>query len=433
MKRLIKKIIPCIVCFALLFTLAVPTTPAKAERFNPNTDWMVGKYGIMLHYLPGMVGSNNPTIESWNETVDSFDTEKFADDMVDLGCSWVLFTLTQADGRYPMPLPEWDEMCGSDMTADRDLVEDLYQSLNKRGIKLMLYWYPNAPSQNPRAAREMGAVFRRNSSGGAGESSGDWMLNWDIVESLKILYSAVAQKYGDKIAGWWFDGSYTGVGFNERVANYLGEAIKSGNPNTIISFNNGTSFQGTRFEIEDFSCGELNNPYKENATINFYEATSRYTEMGTQQHYLTYLGTNWGHTGLCLPDTNLFVTHVYEKMLARGAAVTFDVASNDDGSFEDQAQYDQIKALKNYVAGKPAAEVNQPKPEITDTPVEGEDEKTDTATEVVEKKKEVLVKKNVSNPINNVLNVGLIVEIVLAVGVIALGVLVAVKAKKKRG
>jgi 3-methyl-2-oxobutanoate hydroxymethyltransferase len=48
-----------------------------------------------------------------------------------------------------------------------------------------------------------------------------------------------SDRYGDKVAGWWFDGGYDHIKFNEAIAQTYAKAVKHGNPNAIVTFNPG--------------------------------------------------------------------------------------------------------------------------------------------------------------------------------------------------
>jgi hypothetical protein len=63
-----------------------------------------------------------------------------------------------------------------------------------------------------------------------------------------------SDRYGDGVAGWWFDGAYEWVHFDEKIASIYASAVKHGNPNAIVTFNPGVSLV-RHTEAEDFTAG----------------------------------------------------------------------------------------------------------------------------------------------------------------------------------
>lgn len=354
MKKLSLKIVSGMAAvFTALYACFAAPVSISAEKYSASTDFMAGKYGIFLHYLSSMQLGGSAPLSSWNELVNSFDTDAFAKSADEVGASWVCITLTQSDGLYCIPMPELENMIGgSKLSTDRDLVLDLYNSLEPYGIKLMLYWIPGATTGNTAVAKALGAERRVSGELAGGQSNSDYMLNWTVVKNQSSLMSAVSERYGDKISGWWIDGCYDSTGFNERVAEQEAAALKSGNKNAVVAFNNGTKADDCRFEVEDYSAGEICHPNSIAETDIFdYSAEGRWTELGYQKHFLTFLGSNWG-TGGTIYETEKLVKHCYENILSKGAALTLDVRVSGDGTIEAD-QYAQLARLNEYVSSMP--------------------------------------------------------------------------------
>lgn len=131
----------------LLWLCVLPAAVLAREPDPAKTDWFVAsKYGVFVHYLTGL--QNNPDHvaslgrqTSWDECVREFDVEKFADRMREAGAGYVIFTMMQRSRFLIAPNATFDRLTGyrpGEACATRDLVEDLYQALNKRGLALML-------------------------------------------------------------------------------------------------------------------------------------------------------------------------------------------------------------------------------------------------------------------------------------------------------
>jgi len=103
-------------------------------------------------------------------------------------------------------------------------------------------------------------------------------------------------RYGDKVSGWWFDGGYQEIHFNEDIASVYADAVKRGNRNAIVTFNPGVRL--IRYtQAEDYTAGEVNDPF---ATV----PSSRWVN-GSQWHALTFLGSSWGQRDVRHPTALL--------------------------------------------------------------------------------------------------------------------------------
>ncbi len=392
LKKILSSALGCLLAVVLLVGTAAP---ASAAKYDPDTDWIAGKYGIFLHYLLERQGGGN-SLEGWNQAVNSFDVDRFAKDLDSVGASWITITLTQASGYFPIPMPEMEALTGVKCGTDRDLVADLIRACEPYGIRVMLYWSPGLPQNNLPMARALGAVFRQNQgdvSVGQG-ASGDWMLNYTAAKNVCSILSALSQRYGDKVHGWWFDGCYDNVGFNDRLAELYGDAARAGNPHTLVAFNDGIRFADCRFETENYACGETCHPaFLDTTSFLTYKADSRWTENGYQAHRLTFLGENWGLGGT-IYDTAELAKHSYEAFLKNGAAISYDVAISADGKIAAEHMA-QLKAIHDYVQSQPAP-VIEPAPTPSDTPDDSsttsDPEKPDTPADDAVKTEEVVSK-----------------------------------------
>jgi hypothetical protein len=121
------------------------------------------------------------------------------------------------------------------------------------------------------------------------------------------------------VAGWWFDGGYDHIHFNEAIAQVYAAAVKHGNSNAIVTFNPGVKMVH-HTDAEDYTAGELNEPFG-------FVPASRWLG-GSQWHALTYLGSNWGKRDTRHPEDK-WADWVC-AVVAKGGAVTFDMGPNWD-------------------------------------------------------------------------------------------------------
>ena len=89
-----------------------------AEPHNPNTDWfMKAGYGVFVHYLWDIQNSSQELHSlgketSWDECVQEFDAEKFADLMDQVGAGYVIFTMHQRTRFLIAPNATFDRLTG---------------------------------------------------------------------------------------------------------------------------------------------------------------------------------------------------------------------------------------------------------------------------------------------------------------------------------
>ena len=313
-------------CLLALFPLAA----AWGEPMNPNTDWIrKAGYGVFVHYLAGLQ-NNREQIHSlgretpWDEAVREFDTERFAETMREVGAGYVIFTVMQISRHMVAPNATFDRITGyrpGEACATRDLVADLYDSLHRRGIPLMLYWTGDGPRADPTA----GPAF------GCGTP-----VTTEFVEKWSSVAREYGERYGDKVAGWWVDGSYPFIGYDEGKLALCARALKAGNPRRIVAFNPGVEARVNAYSRhEDYTCGEQN---------RFFDMPAERFLNGEQWHILSYMGTGWGHPGSQYTKREL-AEYVFD-VTQRGGVVSIDVLLFRDGSL-DRSQVEVLKAVRH--------------------------------------------------------------------------------------
>ena len=289
-----------------------------AERVG-NTDWFkAAGWGVFVHFLYDVqcVGdriNNMDGVPDWNKCVDEFDTEKFADQIKLTGASYVIFTMMQRTRYMIAPNKTYDRLTGykpGEACSTRDLVEDLYTSLNKRSIKLMLYWTGDGPRQDEKAAKAMGYTEKVSEA---------YVQKWaDVVAEY-------GERYKSKVLGWWVDGCYDFIGYNEAKWSILTKGLRAGNSKRIIALNNPkmtTSNSSTK--EDDYTTGEQH---------KFGEIPLTRWRDGVQWHILSYLGNEWCAPGLRFsPD---FMSDYIRKCNAVGGVVSIDVCLFRDGTIEN--------------------------------------------------------------------------------------------------
>lgn len=319
--------------FATVSLLSACSLAASEPPAPHPTDWMRdAKLGAFMHFWPSR--SNEMAL------VDAFDVPAVAKQLKEMGAGYFVFTLGQNAGFYNAPNATFDHYLGvaaGERCAKRDLPLDLHRALEPLGIKLMLYLPCQVPNRDPRAQRAFGLS----------EGPKDQPLDETFARKWAEVIHEWSARYGDKVSGWWFDGGYQHIRFNEAIATLYADAVKHGNPRAVVTFNPGVKL--VRYtKAEDYTAGELNEPWQ-------VLPASRWVD-GSQWHALTFLGSTWGRRDVRRPDADwiAWVRAATEK----GGVVTLDMGPNHDpaagpiGAFAD-AQVQQFRAVRKALAGRP--------------------------------------------------------------------------------
>jgi len=110
--------------------------------------------GIFTHFL---CKSNDS--ESWNKSVEAFDTDKLAMQLHEAGAGYYFITIMQGTRYMISPNATYDKICGTkpgETCAKRDLILDLYNSLSKYNIDLCLYYTGDGPWSDEIYGERMG-------------------------------------------------------------------------------------------------------------------------------------------------------------------------------------------------------------------------------------------------------------------------------------
>ena len=329
----IKVIIACAIATLLVVGVGIyawetrsPTSTSGQSDHNRNTDWLKeAHYGVLMHFLPADAKGL--------ALVNQFDVKALAGQLEAIGAKYLILTLGQYAGYYNAPNANYDKRVGyapGERCATRDLPLELYSELRPKGIKLMLYLTCQVGCQDGRAQEAFGLP----------RGPKEQPLDQDFAEKWAEVIQEWSDRYGDKVSGWWFDGGYPQLGFNNAMAWAYADAAKHGNPKAIVSFS-ATMGPSRALEAEDFTGGETEQPFD-------LIPSSRWRD-GSQWHVLTYLGTRWAgrDTRFSSEQWAGWATQV----AAKGGAMTLDMGPNYDpnagpvGSLAE-AQMAQVKAIR---------------------------------------------------------------------------------------
>jgi Alpha-L-fucosidase len=305
---------------------------ARAQRAS--TGWFVkAGYGAMFHWTDFTLprdGIKKP----YPEAVNTFDVNAFARLMGEIGAAYVIFTVNHAHPHCPAPIQSW-EAVHPGWTTRRDLIGDIADALEKRGIRLMLYI--NSPVLT--------------NFGKTGET-GLYELTFSeeqFTEIHKNVLSEIGSRYGEKLAGYWFDSWYQSLAaYPDVPIEAIYRYCKVGNPCRITAFNFWIFPVLTPWQ--DYWAGELyslQNPFE-----------SRYIQRGAgtgfQAHGMVSLLPSWVHSeaGPIPPpqfSTEDLIAHVKANM-AHQAVTTINIGIYQDGTME-QSSIEMMRQLRSTIRG----------------------------------------------------------------------------------
>ncbi len=296
---------------------------AKVAEPQP-TDWLSTQgRGVFMHFLPG-------TPDDFQK-VEAFDVEALADQLAAVGAEYFVLTIYQNSGWFNAPNAEYDSVVGwqsGERCATRDLPMELADALAKRNIRLMLYVTAQTPNRDTKAQRAYGLQ----------EGAADQPIDVEFAKKWANVFQEWSDRYGTKVSGWWVDGCYEWVHFNDEIGQIYVDALKHGNPQAVVALNPGVL--RPEWKSSNYTAGEINEPLG-------IQIDGRWTD-GQQVQILTFLGNSWGQPN-CRYTDEQWIEWIRAIRL-KGGAVTLDANSNMDpnagaiGRLNDE-QFRQLQSI----------------------------------------------------------------------------------------
>lgn len=297
------------------------------------------RWGVFNHYIcsPGRNNIYGAELSDWNRTVESFDAERLAYQLHRMGAGYYFITLIHGTEYMIAPNAAYDSLMGVEagvLCCKRDLVNDIYEALQKYDIDLCLYFNCLSPFNGTfsKCYRERFGFFEDNV-----RSQKNVLLNIDgerFVRDWSGVLREFAVRYGDKIKAWWLDSCYSYSGYTEELLKYYHDAIKAGNPDALIGFNQAELILHPDGDLkrtckyESMTCGECD-------TFSYYPKGDNVD--GALTHLLIPLGENRDFCGRwCSPKTEYtrdFIRGYIDKVNDIGGIVTVDIFVDHRGNF----------------------------------------------------------------------------------------------------
>jgi hypothetical protein len=325
----------CLEALPALSSAEMTAAEESARAHRASTDWFVkAGYGVMFHWTD-FTQSRDGMKKPYSEAVNAFDVDTFAKLISEIGAAYVILTLNHAHPHCPAPIQSW-EAIHPGSTTRRDLMGDIADALEKRGIRFLLYI--NSP------------VLTRLGHIG---TTGLYELTCSeeqFTEIHKSVLSEIGSRYRDKLAGYWFDSWYQSLAaYPDVPIDAIYRYCKVGNPDRITAFNFWIFPVLTPWQ--DYWAGELNslqNPFE-----------SRYIQKGAgtgfQAHGMVSMLQSWVHsdTGPIPPpqfSTEDLIAHVKANM-EHQSVTTINIGIYQDGTIE-QSSLDMMRQLRCAIREK---------------------------------------------------------------------------------
>ncbi len=293
------------------------------------------KWGVFNHYLYIYQGTPDTPQNAgvgaleWNDLVNKFDAERLAYNLHKMGAGYYFLTLMQGRKYMCSPNATYDKIAGTkpgEACSTRDLPMDIYHALKKYDIDLCLYFTGDGPYRDEPMASNFGFTEPR-----------EGLLNEPFVRKWASVLEEYTVRYGDKVKAWWMDGCDEGfMGYKPEWLDIYNEAIRKGNPEAAVCFNNGTLMGFKKYYAhEDLVAGERN------CFNGFPWPNEKYND-GALAHILAplgyYPGSNpwWDWCRPGLKHTREYMYEYIKGMNAFGGIVTVDMMVDALGDFDPE-------------------------------------------------------------------------------------------------
>jgi hypothetical protein len=261
-----------LICLSFLpSVLQAEDAAATRPLASSNTDWMrQAKFGIFMHYQyrimlgysvatkPSFPKATEMSAAGWNQFVDGFDVQGFAKQMGEAKAGWVVFCLDDHYFAWPCaPNKTFDDFTGyaaGEKCSQRDLIMELADALDAKGVKLVVYFAGlNGYMKEPKVLA--GLMDEPGGRGGINEKKPP---SAETRGRRLAVLKEYADRYKDRIAGWWFDG----MELNSYAAapddwSMVASIVRGPNPLAAIAFSYGPNEHAcVRPGVDDFTGGD---------------------------------------------------------------------------------------------------------------------------------------------------------------------------------
>lgn len=311
---------------------AEESAPAPSAARGERTEWMTGKYGLMVQWIaPGPAPEKGQRVYDLDQAVDAFSLNSFLADFDKTGASWLIFTVGQNTGFYASPNSALDGWAGPGHCSRRDLVKELAREIHARGKRFIAY----LPSE-VKAPTQLHEAFQWNP-----QDQGEFQRRY------AAFIREYSERWGKDLDGWWLDGSRPGDDFPSRAYDWplWLVAARAGNPAAAVAFNDGSFSMGITQpatvlqdylsgEVEMLRDGQIRLGRKLDSPLHLPE--SRFVgQTACQWHALVPIDCAWFHVKVGPMDpprySDLELFSFVRNCLEKGGAVTLNAGIYQEG------------------------------------------------------------------------------------------------------
>jgi len=290
--------------------MALASEEARAVAARAQPAWLSqAGYGVMFHWTSKSVSSDGAH-KPYAQAVQDFDVPAFAEMVKSMGAAYVIFTVGHAEPYCPAPIKAWEKYHPG-KTTSRDLVMEIADQLAVRGVKLLCYFPTHIVAKTGHVGEE---EFMR--------------INREILQEF-------GERYGPKVAGYWFDGWYQSLETYPKVAfEEFYRVCKAGDANRIIAIN--SWFYPVVTPWQDYWAGEVGEPVTLPKGRIFNYGPAR----GLPYHALLTMEPYWVQESAVVPPprfTPAALSEYIRACHAAGGCVTINLGIFQNGSIGSDA------------------------------------------------------------------------------------------------
>jgi alpha-L-fucosidase len=274
----------------------------------------------MFHYTSQSVNPDGSSLP-YEKAIDQFDVDKFAEMVSETWAGYIIFTIGHAQQYCPAPIASW-EKCHPGMTTKRDLIAEMANALNKKGIRLILY-------MNSYGTAKFGRVD-----------------NLEFYNTFTDILKEFGDRYKEKVAGYWFDCWYQIFeGFPDIPFEDFFKACKTGNKDRIICLN--SWIYPSVSPWQEYWAGEVASPVT--LPVNGHMVDGPVNDLRYQA--LLIMEPYWVQQRPDHPDPRFKAGELSQYIhdcMANGGAVTINMGIFQDGTVGEKA-LDVMKQVRKII------------------------------------------------------------------------------------
>ena len=334
---------------------AIELTQPKVQKNNlddalkvrQNPDWFRDAgYGLMFQWTNRATPKKGDSIKNWEDKVNDFNVERFADMVEQSGAAYVIWSITWGQQYISAPIKSLDKIIQG-RTTKRDLLGEMADLLDKKGIKLIFYYHYGYDCYHSKDSAWMQA---------AGGYKAD---KTELYQNIKDIISEVGNRYKDKLGGWFFDGAhrYYDCHFDGSTEGILSApfkeislAARKGNSQRILAYNSWILPRLT--EYQDYFSGENLRQFDGLEEGAFSAGIYK----GLMAHTCFTLEKRWGHIdwNTIIPRPKYSVEQLTKRIKhaqENRYPLSINLEMYEDGSVSPES-LELLKKLRGIIRGK---------------------------------------------------------------------------------